>query len=284
MKSHRRFGFSATALAVLLSMVGTSPAIASPTTPAAHDATTPAAVGQTYIDSAGVVHYAFDPAERPGAKLVAQAGIAGADGDCSFSGKGPGGIAGLSPHTFTVVDEVSYDPSTCTHQLSVASYSEDTVPSVVQKSTAFQATDSASSFRSGVGPTSTAGLATIATTSWTATLTACIGDPIGIHVSETGITRTWSSSGTWSDSHHWGWYTPSGWSRTSYSQIDNSTLGDTIGKFYNGVFCVGHPTTDTHSMTRIITDTLGDWTPSYVMNKTGGCTNLLSYHYSVVAP
>ena len=77
---------------------------------------------------AGVYHYAYDPAERPGADVHDERGVASTDGTCSFTGEGTGDST-----TVTVVDEVTFDPATCTRELSIAVYDADAVPAAVQE-------------------------------------------------------------------------------------------------------------------------------------------------------
>jgi hypothetical protein len=232
-------------------------------------AETTAAVTQTYVDASGVVHYAYDPATRPGAVLSNVAGVIDRSGGCGFDAGAKGDSS-----TVTVIDEVSYDPSTCTHVVSVAVYPANAVPAAMTDATAPQsnteAATTASSQKAGI----------VALTSWSQKLSAWIGDPVGIHVSETNITRTWDSGGGWNNYHHWGWYSPTGWWRSAYSQIDSGSVGDTIGTFKNTAFC-GPTTIDQHYKTRLTTYASGAWNWSYSLNKSGACSDLLSYHYAL---
>lgn len=244
----------------------------SPTTAVADDGQ-PVAVEETYVDSAGMVHYAFDPATRPGAKIIYELGTPSRAGGCTFQGAG----SGMSPTAqLTVVDELTFEPATCARTLSTATYPIDSVPRAVTKELAGgndMATASTTISSTPSVPTRV--------THFQQKLSAWIADPIGIHVSETKITRTWDSTGGWSNSHQWGWYTPTGWSRTSWSQIDTSAVGDTIGTFMNWAFCNPKAsTTDQHYQTRLTTNPSGAWWWSYSMNKSGDCSWLLSYHYA----
>lgn len=250
------------ALSVLL--LGVSLAGASGT--AAIAATT---VDETYVGDDGIVHYAYDPADRPGAILRSEAGVA-RDGGCAFIGQGsaPG-----ADETLLVVDEVLYDPSTCTRTVSVAKYESGNVPAVVLKGIASNL-ETTSTQRTG-------GSALLAT-SWTKKLTIWVADLVGIHVSETSTKRTWNSSGGYSGIHTRGTYTPTGWTITKYTPIDTSTYSDTIAQFQNVAFC--NPVAATysnHNKTRIVTNTGGGSTWSYSMYKWGDCAELLSYHYVV---
>jgi len=232
----------------------------------------PQFVAETYTDDAGVYHYAYDPAERPGADVDDEQGVASADGTCSFAGEGTGDSA-----TVTVVDEVTFDPATCTRELSIAIYDADAVPAAVQEDLGTQegveyAQAQESSSGDDVAPQA----------SWTQKLSAWVGDPVGIHVTETNITRTWQSTGAWHNDYHWGWYSPTGWSRTAHSTVGTATVGDTIGSFKNTAFCNPFAATySEHYKTRLTTSTSGSWNWSYSMNKSGDCSSLLSYHYAL---
>ena len=211
------------------------------------------AVTQTYVDAVGVVHYVYDPATRPQAQLQTDTGAKDSSGNCAFTDKGKGAADSTS---ITVIDEVTFDPAACSRVVSVAVYPESAVPTVVSSSIAPQTESEASSTVS-----SSTRQVTPLVTSWRQKLSAWVGDPVGIHVSETNIDRTWDSTGYWSDYHHWGWWSPTGWWRSAYSQIDTSTVGDTIGD-----------TIGSYSS--------GTWYWSYSLNKSGDCSALLSYHYA----
>ena len=237
-------------------------------------------VDQAYVAPDGVVHYKYDPAERPGAQLEVEQGNVLRDGvGCGFDASGGG--AGTSGY-LTVVDEVSFDPGSCVRTLSVAVYPTGKVPDLVSRELAPQAgmvydtaTESAGISASKAGPAALA-------SSWYQKLSAWVGDPVLIHVTETKIGRTWSSSGTWSNSYEWGWYTPTGWYRTSQGTTGNSTTGDTRGNYENWAFGAQNEQTNTyHTKTMLTTSSSGTWNWSYTMNKTGeGANSLLSYHYA----
>lgn len=254
------------AIAAAVSLVGVSVAAAAPSVAMAQ------AVAETYIDSNGVFHYAYAPVERPGAVLETDIGLFAKDGSCLFRGAGVG-VTG--DQRVVIVDEVSFDPASCSRTLSVATYPLDAVPDRVRRSLQPQA---------GTLETSTSSSGSMAVaalvTSWSQKLSTWVGDPVGIHVSETKIQRSWNSAGGWNNVHNWGWYSPTGWSKTAQSQIDSLTLGDTRGTFVNWAFCNPFAsTTDTHYETRLTTSVFGDWSWSYSMVKSGDCSDLLSYHY-----
>lgn len=228
-------------------------------------------VSQAYEDSGGVVHYAYDSSSRPSAVMRTVAGTEDSKGGCRFDNQGPGRSG-----VVVIVDEVSYDPATCTHVLSVATYPSGSVPAAVTASLATPSNTKVSTTASSPSKSSNAA----ALTSWSEKLSAWIGDPIGIHVSETNVTRTWDSGGGWHNDHHWGWYSLTGWSRDSYSQVDTATVGDTIGQFENTAFCPGL-VIDYHYKTRLTTSSSGSWDWSYSLYKNGACDHLLSYHYAL---
>ncbi|MDM4764397.1 hypothetical protein QT381_15460 [Galbitalea sp. SE-J8] len=235
-------------------------------------------VTEAYIDASGVVHYPFDPAALPGASIVTQNGLTSRVGDCSFNATGSDS-ASEGP-TLTVGQEVTFDPATCTRELALVTYPLSDVPAVV--SATLEPEDGWVQEEATASSGEVSGRAT----TWFASLNARVQDPVGIHVSSTTTERTWSSTGTWNNVHRWGWYTPTGWSRLSNSQVDTSTVGDTLGTFRNVAFCNPFAATDTnHSRTRLQTSSAsGGVTWGYTMNKSGDCSELLSYHYSLITP
>lgn len=272
--AHKRVAASAIALlAAVLAFGFGSPALASVESPDLPQ------VDKTYVAENGVIHYQYDPADRPGAQMEVQQGIALRGGAvCGFNASGGG--SGASGY-LTIVDEVSFDPGSCVRTLSVAVYPAGNIPDVVARELepqAGMAYDTAT--ESGNLPASKADAAVLAT--WYQRLSAWVGDPIGIHVSETKIGRTWSSSGSWSNNYEWGWYSPTGWYRTSQNTTGTSTIGDTRGSFENWAFGAQNERTNTyHTKTMLTTSSSGAWTWGYTMNKTGeGADSLLSYHYA----
>lgn len=235
----------------------------------------PAAVARTYVDSGGVIHYAFDPAERPGATVAKVQGEPGQDGGCVFSGGGSGGPGA----DVTVVDELTLDPVSCIGTIAVATYAPEDVPDALNEALGPDYS-TASSSATGTAPDSD-GLTLAATTTWSAGLLAFIWDPLHLTTSSTQSNRTWGSDGSWSNSHSWNWLTASRWSRTSYGVTDTSTTVDTTGYYKNIIFCdPTAPTYANHYKTRIVTNSSGGWDWSYSMYKYGDCASLLSYHYS----
>lgn len=228
-------------------------------------------VTKTYVDKAGVVHYVYDPAKRPGASFRSEGGTRTSDG-CLFDNKEVGVVGST---TITLVEEVTYDPATCTHMLSIATYDRNQIPTVV--ATDLQPPAGSSQLSSS----ESAGTQAAAYASWWQRLSAWISDPVGIRVSETKTTRSWDSNGWWSNNYYWGWYAPSGWVRTSYSTIGNYNVGDTIGSFKNEPFCDPFTTYTEHYQTRLTTYPTGYWEATYSMNKSGPCNGLLSYNYAV---
>ena len=118
-------------------------------------------------------------------------------------------------------------------------------------------------------------------------------DPAQIDVTSVTARVRWTWTGTcttWSKhSFGSGWYTPSGWSRLSYtSGTDRScTYGATSSNaatYRNTIFCDGIPGSNSF-------DTHNDFYTNYVQGRSngvtyyqwdarkwGGCTNLLSWH------
>ncbi len=229
-------------------------------------------VAQAYVDSSGVVHYAYDSSTRPGAVMKTVRGTVDSKGGCGFEGQGAGASG-----TVTLIDEVSYDPATCTHVVSVATYPSGSVPAAV---TASLATPSNAETVSTTATLPSKTGAAVALTSWSQKLSAWIEDPVGIHVTQTNVTRSWNSSGGSNNYHEWTYFWGTGWGIDSKSQIDTATVGDTIGEFSNTAFCPGL-VIDYHYKTRLTTSSNGTWNWSYSLYKQGACDHLLSYHYAL---
>ena len=268
-----------TALSVVLAMTGGGGAASTESeelTPVASDGST--RVDKTYVDATGVVHYVYDPADRPGARYEVERGSQSAKG-CSFYVEGTG--SGQTGH-ITIVDEVSYDPATCVRTVSVATYPVEAVPAAVEAEFAPQAGVEYER-ASQTGQTARIGGASsnVILASWWQKLSAWVSDPIGIHVTETKIARSWNSSGGWHNDYTWGWYSPSGWSRTSSGTTGNSTTGDTRGSYINWAFGAQNEATySDHTRTKLTTNSSGGWDWGYTMNKYGEADELLSYHYA----
>lgn len=236
-------------------------------------------VDKTYIDESGVIHYTFDPESMPGATLSRETTDLLSDGSCDLTASG-GASGKAGDPTITVGSEISFDPDTCERLMATASYPLDRAPqSVLDTLTPTDGTRVDSEHLSGgFHPNAT----------WFGKLKAYIEDPIQIDVSSTTSEHTWNSSGGESHNHRWGWYTPSGWSRTDYSAINGSYYTDTTGWFTNLVFC--NPFLDTqtfHRQTIFRGYTNGTWSWDYSMNKGGGdgdCSYLLNYRYTAVTP
>lgn len=240
-------------------------------------------VSTTYRADDGAIHYRYDPSDRPGARLETEQGVANtsARGEhyCSFEASGDGtGNTGL----VTVVDEVKFDPSTCERTVSVATYPTESLPAAVSSDLGRQKGMIYDSTAEGVSPNTDGASQRGTLASWWQKLSAWVGDPVGIHVTETKISRSWDSGGGWNNNYEWGWYSPSGWYRTSQGQTGNPTTGDTRGTFENYAFgAVNEATHTNHSRTLIVTNSSGWWDWGYTMNKSGeGADVLLSYHYA----
>lgn len=221
------------------------------------------AVSESYIDNSGIIHYAYDATDRPGARFVDDVGDK-LPGGCGFSASGTG--LGQT-RTVTVVDEVSYDPSSCTRTLSVATYPVEEIPQGLREDLE--------------GATALDGEPSALASSWAVSLITWIEDPVKLTTTKTSTRRYWNSTGGYSGSHYRYQATNTGWTLTGYSPIDTASYSDTIARFQNTAFC--NPSVATyanHNATRITTQTNGSWTYSQNMYKWGDCSSLLSYHYS----
>lgn len=273
MQTHRAAIFiaQASALALVASLALAAPALAD------EGGSAPPANDRTFIDEVGVVHYLFDPAQLPGAILQTDVGASRDTGSCEFTASGSGRADGVPQ--LEVAMEHTFDPATCTRELAVARYDLSAVPQVVLDYLELpEGSEIDENFEEGAS--STARLA-----NWFGRMNARVQDPIGIHVSSTTAEHTWNSGGLVAHNNVWGWYTPTGWSRTSSSVINTPTVTNTRGTFQNVAFCNPFAATNTnHSRTEFRGYTSGLWDWGYTMAKSGDCAELLSYHYSVITP
>ncbi len=271
---------------------------------------TAAATDSTFVDGRGVAHYRFDPRELPGHRLVMDSGQRQTDG-CTFEGSGSGKPA--HEQQFTRVIEVSFDAASCTRVLAVATYGVSKLPDVVRKSlgsddpAAVVASESttADTFVDSESTTADTFVASESTAADTFTaaaaatysgyLKANVEDPPQLNVSSTRSSITWSATSSCvtssTRSPYWYWLSGSGWSRTSGtipSNESNCTHAylNVVGKFKNDAFCPGsgNTTYTDHSKTVFEGKPGGGYYWSYQMNKSGGCSSLLSYDYDLSHP
>lgn len=115
-------------------------------------------------------------------------------------------------------------------------------------------------------------------------------DPPGIDVTWARSTVTWNwnniSTSTVTCGHAWGWYSPSGWSRTDQGQAcSNPSTGaqsETYGRFRNGLFCATIDTINYHWPTYVFGRKNGSLVGQQNSSKFGGCTGLLSFRHQLV--
>ncbi|WP_448062007.1 hypothetical protein [Cellulomonas hominis] len=283
----KRYMTAACAVATVLLAAGAIPAAADTSRqavdadPATSPADTPESVAATYVDASGIVRYKFDTDEIPGATVRLETGNSSVDGTCSFSSSGKGSALTSGGPRLEVGAELSFDPDTCVREVAVASYPLDAAPAEllaeVDTPAALTSEHVSQTFKG------TGAVGVLAT--WSGSLNARVQDPVGIHVSRTEAARTWNSSGGATNTNGWGWYTPSGWTRLTYSTANTSTATNTKGTFMNLIFCNPFGETHTnHSRTEFRGYTSGAWDWGYDMTKSGDCSALLSYHYTAVTP
>jgi hypothetical protein len=235
----------------------------------------------TYEDAEGVVHYAFDPATVPGSTVSTQRGERSLVGGCKFTDEDSGAKADPRGPWVSIATELSFDPRACTRDLAVASYRLASAPAVVQAR--LQSSGGASAQSSGVQA---------AAYSYNGSLKVNVEDPPQIDVTSTTGRVQWNASSSCvSSAYHnayWGWYSPSGWSRTnaswSYNRNCSRAYTNTYGKYRNGAFCATIDTWTEHKKTWFEGRPRGGWYWSYSVDKWGGCTWLLHYEYIVTHP
>src|SRR4051812_18392998 len=217
--------------------------------PAFAAAAAPAPVARDYQDAAGVTHYAYDPAQYPGATVVTQAGSRNGGG-CTFSESGSGAKAAGA--RVSVATELSYDPSTCTRELATASYAAAAAPAGVRAQMAPQAASGDAVARASKAK------ARAAVVVYVGALRVNVELPSQIDVSSTRSTVHWSGTASCVNSNdadaYWHWYTLGGWGRDSYSWSHGLSCArayaNTWGKFSSGSYCWPLGTTRTdHSQT-----------------------------------
>jgi hypothetical protein len=231
------------------------------------------------VDSHGRVSYGVDLSELPGAVTTFEQGVRTERGTCSFR-TDERGRAGTP--SVLIVTELSFDPNTCTRELARAEYDRGEIPASVRAKLAKDpdtTTDSVSS-------TDDSGFGAMAT--WSGSLKVNVEDPPQIDVTTTRSNITWTSGGSAWQSSHWGWYSPSGWSRQSYDHnfYDGITYGsvNTTAHYRNGIFCLTIDTHTYHNQTYFRGEFDGGWYWSYDVDKSGGCTALLHYEYIADTP
>ncbi|MFL6130363.1 MAG: hypothetical protein ACJ73E_15025 [Mycobacteriales bacterium] len=258
--------------------------------PSAAGAAEARVVGGTTVGADGIYRYRVDLAQIPGARVSTERGIVQATGACRFADSARGRPSGHGRVRY--VTEISFDPATCSRQLATAEYPRDAVPPAVRAKLASpgQTTAKATKPSSRTGPTGpTGGVSTLA--SWFGSLKVNVEDPVQIDVTTTKSDLGWSYNGTTltgSHTAHWGWYSPSGWSRNAYHwNYGNNgyyAYTDTYGKYRNGTFCFTIDTWTEHLQTYFEGWYDGYWYWSYRVDKWGGCTALLHYEYIAQTP
>jgi len=242
-------------------------------------------VEQSYVDPAGVINYAFDPAALPGAQAVEQTGTPDDSGDCTFEKEGSGSPDRRGPQV-TVMREVTFDPKACTRRLAVARYSRSDLPASITERIQDEPDEALST--SSADPSADQ---SVAVQRFIGSIKVNVEDPLQIDVTSTKSRVEWQGGSCVSASWHnayWGWYSPSGWRRTnsswSYDRTCARAYTDTYGKYRNGVFCATIDTWTTHHKTWFEGRPWGGWAWSYKVTKSGGCTGLLHYEYIVETP
>ncbi len=87
---------------------------------------------------------------------------------------------------------------------------------------------------------------------------------------------------------HWGWYSPTGWSRETSSWQHDFDCGyasmNTYATYHNSAFCPTAATDTDHYNTFFSGKPNGAWYVQWGASKSGGCTNLLSPEHIIVHP
>ncbi len=242
----------------------------------------PASVQKTHKDKAGVVRYAFDAAEMPGATVVSQRGTAKPGDRCRFTASGAGGPHAGGP-VVTRMAELTFDAKRCTRTLAAASYPIADAPPAIQARLAKVP---------GATAQATDGAVAAAATRYIGVLKLSVELASQIDVSSTQSRVEWSGTPScvnWSTHNaSWGWYTLGGWGRDSYRWNHGLSCAraftDTYGKFSTGSWCWPATTTTEHKKTWFEGRPNGGWWWSYSADKSGACSGLLHYDYLLTTP
>lgn len=112
-------------------------------------------------------------------------------------------------------------------------------------------------------------------------------DPPQIDVTSVTARVRWTYTGTcttWSrHSAAWGWYSPSGWSRTAHSwghdrSCEYGATTSNSGTYRNGTFCASVDTWNRYNVNYVQGLSNGSIRYEWDHQKWGGCTILLSFH------
>lgn len=241
-------------------------------------------VGSTFVDAKGIVHYPFDPTDLPGFVVVTEKGDSVGDA-CTFSGAGSGSA---SEPTRVRMTELTFQPDDCSRTMAVATYPVATTPASADRRPAGDEQTS-SAVAADVTDASTAAV------NYYGFLKVNVEDAAQINVTYTKSTISWAATSSCVTSSTrtagWGWYTPSGWFRTSYSTPSNGmncghAYLNTVGTYMNDLFCPGdgNTTYTNHSKTLFEGKPAGQYYWSYTVSKSGGCSSALHYDYDLVHP
>ena len=247
----------------------------------------------TYVDSVGIVHYAFNPATMPGGRIETQVGTRISDpaGDpagqgCRFTVSGAGTASGARD---TYMLEVTYDPGTCTRKLAIASYPTGGAPGSLEADV--NSSDTAGSSSAEETPFFGSRPPTGATKKY-GMIQVNVEDPVQKDVNRTRSKLWWWSTSSCvtdaSYSSYWYWYDPTGWSRLIKGKGHNRACAEartqTYGKYKNNRFCLTVDTYVEHWQTEFKGRPSGSWAYASQIDKWGGCNQLLHYEYKISTP
>lgn len=222
-------------------------------------------VKETYQDTEGVFHYAFDPATRSGKTTVETTvgtRISSEEGDCSFTFSGElKAEAGGSGQSVTM-DELTFDPVTCTSTYAITVSDEAVLPETSETSP-----------DDGV-------VAPLASYTYWAGIQAWTEDPVWIVTTRTRCIRYWSPNGTWKNDPQWYKFEASGWTSTNTGLTTNNTTCNVTAKYRNKPFWDPDLYTYVnHTKTKLVANRYnGNFTTSWSLNKSGEKHSWLSVH------
>jgi hypothetical protein len=206
-------------------------------------------------------------------------GARGTDGACKLTGSGE-----LKPGQAAVqTDELAFNPKTCQSKMVIRTLTANEL-AAAQAKEAGSSDSIAPLAAKPVGDKASGGIGAMAYQSgWSRTW---YEDPVSLTVNAVKNWTGWnyngscvtSASGSWEHN----WYSPSGWSRISHNFNNVYSCYQSESSSYvhyrNGTFCASVDTHTYYDRNWVYGRYNGTLAWQWNVTKSGGCTNLLSFH------
>jgi len=236
-------------------------------------------------DSAGAlpadwVAYDIAPA---GATVQTTVGTSDGQSGCVFSFSGS-----LAPgQTAERADEIGYSPSTCQSQIAYTS-GASAAPEAAQPSNADTAgSGSVASTDTDTAPPPATSAAVRHSAGY---MKSWYRDPVHLTVNSVQNSTNWHWNGGCvvapvSGAHTYTWFSGSGWSLQANNWQNNyscaQSTSSSYAHFHNGIFCLTIDTDTYYNRNNVHGKANGVLTGNVKARKSGGCTGLLSFHWSL---